>query len=355
MLYFDLNNIHDIWNVIFLAEYIKENDENYKEYKKELIRIEEEQNKAAETINEELRNCNRGTERFIELSKRKSNILKFEKITRIKRLKEKSASTLTIFEPSTNSIILYKDNQNLESIINQLKTKNPDIDEKVFEKLKEAIYILYKLRNTFAHGEEISPKTELRIEKFGFKFNLPISYLDGFNRCKIIVVEKDRQILHSANKKSQPILQYLGYDLKGIESFFYNIEPRLLSYLLDKLEYDYNKLYELPVGAFANYENTTKLIKEYGLTIEEIKQLPDNAFDYPDTVKMLIKEYGFKIDEVKNLPNHAFEYPDSIKILISEYGYSIEDIKKFSKEMFIFPKRIRINYRGNQKTRVISS
>ena len=315
MLYFDLNNINDIWNIIFLAEYIKENDENYKKYKQQLNKIETEQAEKANIENDKMKNYAKGSNKYIEHSIRKSKILKQDKLARINDLKLIYYKTLEIFEFPVNIVNLYKGTEDLETIINQLKVNNPNIEEKVFEDLKMAIYIIYKFRNTFEHGEEILPEAELKVEKQGFNFNIPIKYLDGFNKGRIIVDEEDKIILQKTNQITQPILEYLGYDIKKVESFFYNVDPICLSYLLEKVNYDYNKLYELPHYAFEYPEGIKKLMDEYGISLNIIKELPEGAFWHPESVKKLM-DYKLSLDIIKELPGGAFTYPENVKKLM---------------------------------------
>ena len=337
MLYFDLNNINDIWNIIFLAEYIKENDENYKKYKQQLNIIEQEQNELANRVKEQIRNCVKGSNEYIELSKKKSRILKQDKNTKIDAIKQTYHKTLEIFEAPVNIVNLYKGAENLEDVINELRFNHSSINKRVFEDLKTAIYIIYKFRNTFEHGEEILPEAELKIGKQGFKFNIPIKYLEGFNKGRIIVDEKDKIVLKKTNQKVQPILEYLGYDIKKIESFFYNVEPIYLSYLLKKVNYDYNKLYELPHYAFEYPEGIKKLMDEYGISLNIIKELPEGAFWHPENVKKLM-DYKLSLDVIKELPRGFFTYPENVKKLM-DYKLSLDIIKELPYYAFRFAER----------------
>ena len=87
-------------------------------------------------IDKELESCTKGSEKYIELSKRKSKVLRQDKNARIAMLKAKYKKTLDIFESPMHLVFLQKDTRSLDSIIKQIKAKNFYIDEMVFEKLK---------------------------------------------------------------------------------------------------------------------------------------------------------------------------------------------------------------------------
>ena len=88
-----------------------------------MLRIDEEQQQAAYDIDKELESCTKGSEKYIELSKRKSKVLRQDKNARIAMLKAKYKKTLDIFESPMHLVFLQKDTRSLDSIIKQIKAK----------------------------------------------------------------------------------------------------------------------------------------------------------------------------------------------------------------------------------------
>jgi len=328
VLVFDLNNCNEIWDILFIYNY-------YERYMKEKIN---EFTKGYRRQIEELSN-------EIELLRQKKTSIQ-ESISRTDKEKEKTELKNSLIYTGKKIRELNDQKKNLFEFIKNYEQKLPfkknvkftndvNVDkEKIsdeLEKLKQAIVCIHNFRNSFAHNTEGRVQIDddnfvINNFKDGFKLSIPIKYIDGFNKGRIIVSEEDQEIVEKTNAMAAPILEALDYDVKKVESFFYNVDPCYLNYLLEKVNYDYNKLYSLSYNVFTYPESTKKLIN-YGLDIFYISKLPDFAFiDYDETVK-LIEE---KID-VTQLPYSAFEYCDNT-LKLKEAGI---DITKLPNSAFI--------------------
>ena len=132
-LIFDLNNINDMWSIVFIAEYIKENDILYKEYnklKEEINTIENDliliKNKHKSAKTKEEHNTINNEYQIL------NNILKTKK-----DLLDNNKKILDTFY-NTNWVNLENENDNIKKI-------------KSTKKLKQAINIIQKLRNSVNH------------------------------------------------------------------------------------------------------------------------------------------------------------------------------------------------------------
>lgn len=281
-LVFDLNNYNDIWNIVFLGEYIKENNILYKEYNDLLIEIENLENEINNTIKAH-RKVN--TKQEHDLINQKVNTLKNKLNTHYNQMKN------------------YKSLIDTFNNIDWVKLENTNDETEKLEAvktLKQAINIIHKLRNSIQHGNTIINKN-IEIDNDIFKITIPIEYLDGFNKERIIAQEEDKVIVERTNLIASPLLESLGYDVKKVESFFYNVDPEYLNFLLEQVDYNYDELYKLNVNFFT-YSKVVKIFILLGYSLNFVNTLPENAFvEFPTTIDFL-KE---KIDVLK-LPVNAF-------------------------------------------------
>ncbi len=146
------------------------------------------------------------------------------------------------------------------------------------EELKKSIVIFQKIRDSIEHpNENYKVGEELSIEnlKGYFKINIPIDYIDGFNKGRIIVKEKDNYLIDKTNNICFPILEKYNFDPKKLESFFYNVDPSQLSYLLDICDNKIERLYKLPINSFYKSKDYNKVFN-FILKINNSKILSDD-------------------------------------------------------------------------------
>ena len=211
--------------------------------------VQEQWNKEKNKLNKEKIELNKNIKNELNLSKKQELINKKERIINLE-----------------NKINQYF--QDLEKVkeLNKVNIKsNNYIDEFKYREqlleLKKAILIMGKLRNSFEHQNDkliIDQVVAIDNEKNKFKISIPIEYLDGFNKGRIIVKENDKYIIEKTYSILYPLLKELDYDPQKITSFFYNLEPNYLSFLLEIFNYDIKQIYKLPVRAFSYKEETKK-------------------------------------------------------------------------------------------------
>ena len=334
-LIFDLNNFNDIWSIVFLGEYIKENNILYKEYNELLTEIEKLEKEINNTIKEH-RKVNNNQEKALidqehKLINQKVNILE-NKLN-------------TYYDQMKNYKSLIDTFNNIDWV--KLENTNDEIKKlEAVKTLKQAINIIHKLRNSIQHGKSTTDNN-IEISDEIFKISIPIEYLDGFNKERIIAQEKDKVIVERTNLIASPLLESLGYDVKNVESFFYNVDPEYLSFLLEQVDYNYDELYKLSTFIYIN-ESAVKEFLKNGLDLNYINKLPFGAFQNIDfTLELFKKEINitnwpsiafkdasstielYKMGlEICKLPDIAFKYPEKMKLLLIE-GI---DILKLSEE-----------------------
>lgn len=249
-LIFDLDNYNEIWNIVFISEYIKENDLLYKNY---LLLVEDIENVKAEILNIKKRHLSAkspeehakiNTEMSLKSSELRNKVATLESL---KKVNENFVRTDWVtLENST-----YKTEQ-LKNI----------------ELFKQAINIIHKLRNSLEHTIT-DYKEEISISNSGFNIKIPVEYLNGFNAGRIISKEKDKIIVEKTNIITSPILESLGYSPLEVESYFYNMNPSFIDYLLKITNYDVKKLYKIPTFLIEN-EMFLPILIQKGITIDEI-------------------------------------------------------------------------------------
>lgn len=326
---FDLNNYNDIWSIVFLGEYIKENNILYKEYNDLLIEIKiENLEKEINNTIKEHRQVNNNQEKALidqehKLIDQKISVLKDE----LKILRDQMKNYKSLIDTFNNIDWVKLENTNEETEkLEAVKT------------LKQAINIIHKLRNSIQHGKTTN-NNNIKIDDDIFKISIPIEYLDGFNKERIIAQEEDKVIVERTNLIASPLLESLGYDVKNVASFFYNVNPEYLSFLLEKVDYNYDELYKLKHFIFV-YKKQIKFLFSNGLTLKNINKLSKYAICNSKAVIELYKE-GIDIYKLYDV---AFSYPKSI---IKLYKEGIDIYEKLPSILFSNPERI---IKGREKT-----
>lgn len=131
------------------------------------------------------------------------------------------------------------------------------------EELKKSIVIFQKIRDSIEHpNEHFRIGEELTIEnlKGYFKIRIPMDYLDGFNKGRVIAKKNNEVLVERTNSICFPLLEKFDYDPKKLESFFYNVEPAQLNFLLKICNNKTENLYRLPVFLFSKSRNFNKVI-----------------------------------------------------------------------------------------------
>ena len=282
-LVFDLKNYNDIWNVVFLGEYIKENDTLHKEYNKFLNELKE--------LEDEL-----------------DNIVHKHKTATTKEEHESINEEYNTFKEQVNSKRDISDNYKkvIDTFYNidwvELENSSDEIEAlNATNILKQSINIIHKLRNNIQHGiAEVDD--EIKIDNDNFNVTIPIEYLDGFTKGRIIANDKDQIIVERTNTISSPLLEALGYDVKEVESLFYNVKPSYLSYLLEKVDYNYDKLYRMNINIFNN-EKSFKYFIDNNINLECINSFNEAAFENP---KLAVELYNKGVD-LHTLSSAAYE------------------------------------------------
>ena len=203
-LIFDLENINDLWSIIFISTYIKREFERIDLKSKEQI---DELQREYEALQQRAR-----TER-INLGKELKNVGKQKSLLEKKR--EELLKCINGFF-------------NLDSFPYSIEfEQNISMKEETLKMIKESIKAIHILRNILEHGN-VQNDSDIVIYNYGIQISIPATYLDGFNKGKIIAREKDRIIVEKTNKIIYPILEKFNYDIKLIENFFYNLDPSYL-------------------------------------------------------------------------------------------------------------------------------
>lgn len=340
-LVFDLNNCNDLYNILFLYNYYI----HYIEQKIEKLNEKIQQcQDIQKTLQDKQKKLNNQDPLYPQISE-KSNELSLE-VNNLKDLKQTYENYKT---------------KSLQAKVVQLENMS-NVDENQLEeyigKLKEAINFMQKMRDSLAHQNpnlHIDSIISIDNPKGEFEISIPSKYVEGFNKGRIIANEQDKIIVQQTNDISAPLLETLDFDIKKIDSFFYNIDPHYLDFILEKVNYNSQELYKLSHHVF-DYPNETKMFIEKGLNIYQISLLPHNAFTkyrYADnllknniditklpaeaffseeTTTQLLKR---KID-ITQLPKSAF-YSSTVTLSILDQNV---DITKLPEEALNFPTAI---------------
>ena len=155
---FDLNNTTDIWNIIFISEYIKENDILYKTYNNLLLEI----------VNIE------------------GQLLVIKNKHKTAKTKEEHAAINTEYQ-NLNNVLSAKKNQrdSMSGVIEtfyrtdwiELVNTNSKIEQmQEINVLKQAINIIHKVRNSLEH-DNIDIDKIIELDNDNFKISIPKSHL----------------------------------------------------------------------------------------------------------------------------------------------------------------------------------
>lgn len=216
--------------------------------------------------------------------------------------KEKKAKYGKIIQELSNNISRLCTNKELSKVS---ITKTRDVSEIALTKLKEAIIILQKTRDSLCHGERKIEDgiIEINNARNNFIVNIPLDYIKQFNEGRIIVKEEDKVIIKRVNEISFSILEQYHLNPMGLNSFFYNVNPETLSYILDEVDNDVYKLYQLPSDLFFIDFERIKLIFKYAkynkFSISELIILSEIYHNYTNEVFQKVLEYVY--DEENNI------------------------------------------------------
>ena len=281
-LIFDLNSCNDMWNIVFLGEYIKENDDLYKSYNHLLSEMEK--------INDQLKRIK---------DKHKKASTKEEHLKINEEYKKLESKFLTKKEEEKRYKGVIKAFYEIDWV--KLENSNDELEKLEATKLlKQSINIIHKFRNSLAHGFDNEGKN-LEINNENFMFSIPIEYLDGFNKGRIIASDDDKIVVEKTNAIISPIFEALEYDVYKIESFFYNVNPDYLGFLLEQVNYEYEKLYKLSMLVFS-FEDQVRYFLKSGIALEQMSKFSSEAFLH---CKEAIELHNKDID-ISNLSNSKF-------------------------------------------------
>ena len=301
-IYFDLDqNISDAWDMIFISEYIqKQIEDEIDALTKEVQRL-----KSAKASKDEIDKIRQAKN---ELSNSLASIRKISDLNRI---------TVNSFKPHDN-----------------IKAE--------ITKLKEAINVIEKIRGSFEHQDiygnnnSVTVDKEVVINNPKVKLNvkIPIEYLDGFTKGRIIAREEDKIVLEKTNNIVSPILKELGYDISKIQSFFYNVDPDVLAYLLDHFDNDITKLYQLNITDIMVPNH--KLVKLIEIRDKYFPNININDLDvasiiWVDNTEKILKylsELDYPID-IKLLPREAYYNADLTIKLFEKCTGNLNDLFKY--------------------------
>ncbi len=320
-LLFNLKNINDIWNVVFLGEYIKENDCLRKDYESAKRTMLDELKK----LYNEYSNC--AAEHTLPGADHANinNKLAVKKKEIFEWLQKNVNYTGTM-----NRLPSFGDFRNLENLATRcfdanyknvidtfykidwvkLENSNDEIEKMEATKiLKQSINIVHKLRNNIGHGIA-KEGSIIDIDSEDFKLSIPVDYLDGFNKGRIVANDEDKIIIERVNSIALPIINKLGSDIRQADSVFYNVSPDWLEYILEKTDYNYVRLSEFS-NVLSNEAAGREFLKR-GLDLKTINRIRclswcNNKPDYIDKVIELI-DTGVEPNNIFNTTIDHFDF-----------------------------------------------
>ena len=309
-LIFNLDDINNLWSCVFIGEYLRKELE---EIKKDIINRISEVDKKINKITDDCKN------KIIENKegKRRKKPLVNEKRELSRKLNGLEECKKGFFEQT--SLLRVK----LENSIG--------VEEEELKRIRENIKSIHIIRNSIQHGSSDMAV----IKNYNNEIRIPIEYLDGFNKGRIIAREGDQVVFEKTNEIIAPVLEKKGYDIKKVESFFYKVHPEYLSFLLDHVNNAYDELYKLKYYIFFKHNNVKELVNKYSISLKDINQLPKEAVLYskPENVAKVFQL--FDIADIKEFKPGVFYYPDSVPILLQKF--SLEEMKKLPEVSFAYP------------------
>lgn len=329
------NNINDIYNIVFIAEYIKEKDLLKIEYEKYKTRCVSELKRLYDeymTIIQEHQGVGADHADITRRTQQKQNEIfdffrsEFNETPGMRvnyRLLEEQLNTL--IDRKYKGFIDTFSNTDWVSIIN---SGNPVNGIEVIENVKQAFTIFHKFRNSFGHDYQDNIIGDIIIiDNDSMRVSIPIEYINGFNKGRIKAKKEDEKIIERTNSIMLPIIEYFNYDLSKLQSFFFNVNPSHLENLLSLFDNDMRKLYSLPSFLFK-----------------------DNQEIF-DSLKMFIQN-GFNMERISMIPKYAYRYPrETIQL------FQMADQKEVNIEMLMDPTKLYYiyNYTNNDNTFISSN
>jgi len=329
---FDLDsNIEDVWSIVFVGQYV-------------ISKLTEEQDILRKELNKAKSKKGQVTDaqEKVEIEKR------------IVELREKSQ----LINKVIANLATVADLRKIEVDSSASTLTGPLVEDSV-NKLKEAIAIFEKIRNTLEHNDgktKVGEVVSFNNDNYPFVVDIPIKYLDGFSKGRIIANEGDKIIVQRVNSIVTPIFEELDYDIKKLSNFFYNVSPSRLDYLLTRCNNDVTLLHQLPGWAFyekgnalldiiSNNEkvfspNTVRrisLIKSAPLEVKKgdiVEDYPMNLKRLYDYIKKYVKERGYPEDYDVILLNHVFG--TDFNIDVDNVIECLELFKKYDMNPFLY-------------------
>lgn len=298
-------DINDLIDILFISNYIQN----------EWIKERKEINKLRSTLKAKY--------------KRETDIIrKTELKTRLNQLSEESQRINQYFQ-SLNS----------KNMVIKKETELFGTDYKnEIEKLKIACNIIHTVRNGLSHrNKELSIGKEIKIDN-KVKISIPIDYIDGFNKGSIKVKEEDRELLIQTNETAFSLIKALDYNPIKIDSFFHNVRPDILSYILNTFNNNMEIISNLPANLF--FLNPKDLVQTLDFALYtriDIKTL-NNIINRSrkvsfskviNTYNLMIEE-GIEIGFFDNVAKNSFFNTGDIKRIIKVFEKEKIDKKYLS-------------------------
>lgn len=222
------------------------------------------------------------------------------------------------------------------------------VKSKHIEKLKHSIRLIQKIKDSISHKENYNvceeiienDKRYVRIEnlrgEIPFKGKILLNYLEGFINNKIIPLQEDIKIAKNTDKIAYPLLEELGYNPTKIQNFFYRVNPTLLEYILDKINNDYTKLYQLPARIYNLDINELQKILSHPKveSIVSLSGLPPIAFDELQKTYELLKNVDKIEDLVGVCEEIFFDVSLAYELLKHPKVKSLDSLKRIPIEFF---------------------
>lgn len=312
-LIFDLKKCNDLYNLIFIAEYIKnELRKQIEQIQKSLVEIQKDLNKITESMTKRqdeicsqyrddihYKDAIQHDEQFLKIKSKKVDCEGTRRrLVEIQETLKKLCEMQDVLQVESDSpermAQLEERLLRVDLLYNDLPLNSSCLDGNLnicIKYVKQAMIINHNLRNSFSHGSSLEDKKTMieydTGERESFLFEIPIEYIDGFNKGRIIANDEDQVLVDKTNRLIEPLLQYLNYDLSNLGSLFYNISPEVLSMFLDMFNSDIEKVMKLPLVAFACPKNTIKL-NEMGIDVLD-PYIPKGAFFDPEQYLTQVK------------------------------------------------------------------
>ena len=219
------------------------------------------------------------------------------------------------------------------------------------DKLKKSIVIYQKTRDSMSHNSTgISSKIDKETNKTIinnthknsiFKCEIPFQYIEKFGNG-IIPTEEHKEIANEIDEITSNIFFKLGFEMKEIPNFFYEIHPSVLKRILEKVNGDINKLKELPENFFYISYDKKKLEYIFKITKGEPEKL--KAFPYfiynkgikPERIKLILALLNGDIFKLKNVPYSIFTEKCSFErltFLLKKVNLDVEKLQYFPEAM----------------------